>query len=63
MAHQTPLLSLPLDLESKSIRRKTDAKYLEEFNTLENMSKQKIWKDNYYIKNALYNFLQNVCKL
>jgi len=63
MEYQTQLLSLPLDLESKPILKKMAVKYLNEFYKLGNEIKQKIWKDNYYINNELYNLLQNVSKL
>jgi Fic family protein len=50
-------------MQETGISRKTAAKYLDELDKLGILSKQKIWKDNYYINTDLYNLLQHVGKL
>lgn len=46
--------------EDLQVTRKTAAKYLEEMITIGLISKHKIGKDNYYLNDALYQFLLNV---
>jgi Fic family protein len=58
-----PYTKIDFVMEETGISRKTAAKYLDELDKLGIVSKQKIWKDNYYINTDLYNLLQNVSKL
>ncbi|NIM34983.1 MAG: Fic family protein, partial [Hydrotalea flava] len=58
-----PYTKIDFVMEETGVSRKTAAKYLDELDKLGIVSKQKIWKDNYYINSDLYNLLQNVSKL
>jgi Fic family protein len=58
-----PYTKIEFVMEETGISRKTAAKYLDELDKLGIVSKQKIWKDNYYINTDLFNLLQNVSKL
>lgn len=54
---------IDLVMEETGVSRKTAAKCLDELDKLGIVSKQRIWKDNYYINTGLFNHLQNVSKL
>ncbi|WP_222165317.1 Fic family protein [Edaphocola aurantiacus] len=58
-----PYTKIDFVMEESGVSRKTAAKYLDELDRLGIVSKQKIWKDNYYINTDLFNLLQNVSKL
>lgn len=58
-----PYTKIDFIMEETGVSRKTAAKYLEDLDKVGILSKQKIWKDNYYINTDLFNFLQNVSKL
>ena len=58
-----PYTKIEFVMEETGISRKTAAKYLDELDKLGIVTKQKIWKDNYYINTDLFNLLQNVSKL
>jgi Fic family protein len=58
-----PYTKIDFVMEETGVSRKTAAKYLDELDKIGIVSKQKIWKDNYYINTNLYNLLQNVSKL
>lgn len=58
-----PYTKIDFVMEETRVSRKTAAKYLDELDKLGIVSKQKIWKDNYYINTDLFNLLQNVNKL
>lgn len=58
-----PYTKIDFVMEETGVSRKTAAKYLDELDKIGIVSKQKIWKDNYYINTDLYNLLQNVSKL
>jgi Fic family protein len=58
-----PYTKIDFVMEETGVSRKTAAKYLDELDKLGIVSKQKIWKDNYYINTDLFNLLQNVNKL
>lgn len=58
-----PYTKIDFVMEETGVSRKTAAKYLDELDKIGIVSKQKIWKDNYYINMDLYNLLQNVSKL
>lgn len=55
-----PYTKIDFVMEETGVSRKTAAKYLDELDKLGIVSKQKIWKDNYYINTDLFNLLQNV---
>lgn len=57
-----PYTKIDFVMEETGVSRKTAAKYLDEVDKIGIVSKQKIWKDNYYINTDLYNLLQNVSK-
>jgi Fic family protein len=58
-----PYTKIDFVMEETGVSRKTAAKYLDELDKIGIVSKLKIWKDNYYINNDLFNLLQNVSKL
>ena len=58
-----PYTKIEFVMEETGVSRKTAAKYLDELDKLGIVTKQKIWKDNYYINTNLFNLLQNVSKL
>ena len=58
-----PYTKIDFVMEETGVSRKTAAKYLDALNKIGIVSKQKIWKDNYYINSALYDLFQNVSKL
>ena len=58
-----PYTKIDFVMEETGVSRKTAAKYLDELDKLGIVSKQKIWKDNYYINTDLFNLLQNVNQL
>ena len=58
-----PYTKIDFVMEEIGVGRKTSAKYLDELDKLGIVSKQKFWKDNYYINMDLFNLLQNVSKL
>ncbi len=58
-----PYTKIDFVMEETGVSRKTAAKYLDELDRLGIVSKQKIWKDNYYINTDLFNLLQHVSKL
>jgi Fic family protein len=58
-----PYTKIDFVMEETGVSRKTAAKYLDELDKLGIVSKQRIWKDNYYINTDLFNLLQNVGKL
>jgi Fic family protein len=58
-----PYTKIDFVMEETGVSRKTAAKYLDELEKLGIVSKQRIWKDNYYINTDLFNLLQNVGKL
>lgn len=58
-----PYTKIDFVMEETGVSRKTAAKYLDELNKIGMVSKQKIWKDNYYINTALFDLLQNVSTL
>jgi len=58
-----PYTKIDFVMEETGVSRKTAAKYLDELDKIGIVSKQKIWKDNYYINMDLYNLLQNISKL
>lgn len=49
-------------MKETGVSRKKAAKYLDEQDKLGIVSKQKIWKDNYFINTDLFNLLQNISK-
>jgi Fic family protein len=49
-------------IEEAGVSRKTAAKYLNQLDELGIVSKQKIWKDNYYVNTDLYTLLNSVGK-
>jgi Fic family protein len=58
-----PYTKIDFVMEETEVSRKTAAKYLDELVKLGIVSKQKIWKDNYYINTDLFKLLQNVNQL
>ena len=58
-----PYTKIDFVMEETGVSRKTAAKYLDELDKLGLVSKQKIWKDNYYINTDLFNLLLNVGEL
>jgi Fic family protein len=58
-----PYTKIDFLMEEAGVSRKTAAKYLDELDRFGIVSKQKIWKDNYYINTDLFNLLQNVNQL
>jgi Fic family protein len=58
-----PYTKIDFVMQETGVSRKTAAKYLDELDSLGILSKQKIWKDNYYINTELFYLLQNVNKL
>jgi Fic family protein len=58
-----PYTKIDFVMEETGVSRKTAAKYLDELDKLGIVSKQKIWKENYYINTDLFNLLQNVNQL
>lgn len=58
-----PYTKIEFVMEETGVSRKTAAKYLDELDKLGIVSKQKIWKDNYYINKDLFNLLQHVNQL
>lgn len=55
-----PYTKIDFVMNELQITRKTAAKYLEELVKIGLISKHKIWKDNYYLNDALYELLTNV---
>lgn len=55
-----PYTKIEFVMDELQITRKTAARYLEELVKIELLSKHKIWKDNYYLNDALYELLANV---
>lgn len=58
-----PYTKIDFVVEETGVSRKTAAKHLDDLDKVGILSKQKIWKDNYYINTDLFNLLQNVSKL
>ncbi len=58
-----PYTKIDFVMVETRVSRKTAAKYLDELDKLGIVTKQKIWKDNYYINTDLFNLFQNVNKL
>lgn len=58
-----PYTKIDFVMEETGVSRKTAAKYLDELDRLGIVSKQKIWKDNYYINKDLFDLLKNVGQL
>ncbi len=58
-----PYTKIDFLIEETGISRKTATKYLDELDKIGIVSKQKIWKDNYYINTDLFNLFQNINKL
>ena len=58
-----PYTKIDFVMKETEVSRKTAAKYLDQLDKLGIVSKQKIWKDNYYINKDLFNLLQNVNNL
>lgn len=58
-----PYTKIDFVMAETGVSRKTAAKYLDELDKMGIVSKQKIWKDNYYINTDLFNLLQNVNQL
>ncbi len=50
-------------MDETYVSRKTATKHLDELSRIGLVSKQKIWKENYYVNTNLYELLQNVNKL
>lgn len=61
--YRHPYTKIDYVMKETGVSRKTAAKYLDELDKLGVVSKQKIWKDNYYINTELFSLLQNVSKL
>lgn len=55
-----PYTKIEFVMDELQITRKTATKYLEELVHIGLLSKHKIWKDNYYLNDALYELLTNV---
>lgn len=55
-----PYTKIDFVMKELNLSRKTAAKYLDELEKIGILSKHKIWKDNYYINDDLFNLLQNV---
>ena len=55
-----PYTKIDFVMTETGVSRKTAAKYLDELDKLGIVSKQKIWKDNYYINLDLFKLLKNV---
>jgi len=47
-------------IESLKISRNTAIKYLNEHVRIDVLSKEKMWRDNYFINKDLFKFLSNV---
>lgn len=58
-----PYTKIDFVMEETGTSRKTATKYLDALDKVGIVTKQKIWKDNYYINTDLFNLLQNVNKL
>lgn len=58
-----PYTKIDFVMVETGVSRKTAAKYLGELDRIGIVSKQKIWKDNYYINTDLYNLLRSVSNL
>jgi Fic family protein len=57
-----PYIKIDFVIEEAGVSRKTAAKYLNQLDELGIVSKQKIWKDNYYVNTDLYTLLNSVGK-
>jgi Fic family protein len=57
-----PYTKIDFVIEEAGVSRKTAAKYLNQLDELGIVSKQKIWKDNYYVNTDLYTLLNSVGK-
>lgn len=55
-----PYTKIDFVMKELNVSRNTASKYLEELVKAEILSKHQIWKDNYYINNALYDLLQDL---
>ncbi len=55
-----PYTKIEFVMDELQITRKTATKYLEELVNIGLLSKHKIWKENYYLNDALYELLTNV---
>jgi Fic family protein len=54
-----PYTKIDFVMQELQITRKTAMKYLEELVRIGLLSKQKKWKENYYMNDALFNLLLN----
>lgn len=54
-----PYTKIDFLMDELHISRKTASKYLDELVDLGLLSKQKLWKDNYYLNQSLFNLLLN----
>jgi Fic family protein len=55
-----PYTKIEFMMEEIGVSRKTSAKYLDELERIGIVSKHKIWKDNYYLNDELFNLLKNI---
>ena len=55
-----PYTKIEFVMDELQVTRKTATKYLEELVKIGLLSKHKIWKENYYLNDALYELLTNV---
>ena len=55
-----PYTKIDYMMESLGVSRNTAVKYLDELARIGILSKEKLWKDNYYVNKELYDFLANV---
>ena len=55
-----PYTKIDYMMESLGVSRNTAIKYLGELVKIGILSKEKLWKENYYVNNGLYDFLANV---
>lgn len=58
-----PYTKIDFLIEETGVSRKTATKYLDELDRIGIVSKQKIWKDNFYINSDLFNLFQKINKL
>jgi Fic family protein len=57
-----PYTKIEFVMKELDVSRITASKYLEELVEIDMLSKHRIWKESYYINNALFDLLQNVSK-
>ncbi len=55
-----PYTKIDFVMQDLSLSRKTASRYLDELVRISILSKHKIWKDNYYLNDDLFNLLSNV---